>query len=460
MTVSLQETVLDVGVNVAGLEQIEAERLWSLIANKRSYTPYEELVRRSEARATAPHSNTDLQEIGHSQDDPSRGIHLATVGDVALGGVHAYIEGPEHAPELLGAETTDTLHQLSDDFPDLVHRLGYDSISFCSHIDPDGMLMQKWNPRPTSLRDFVLWGYRGAWWHQPAWDYPAPGYEAAGPEALASLGVLRTLQPTFFGAMHASNQTAFHVASRGDPAMGEDLAHTLEAFRLPINYAEPEAPGTPILAPGLFQMARRETLEEVVGQELQVGTSAIDHVPAHTLVLASEVPWMVSDILPGDPPTNFSRLDAIRLRTKTGQGIIQHISMGLDTLDEWIQDNIDVPEVRRLYEAAAWWRDEVSVLMESELQYAEQQPPDHRKLRQSECLQLISRTIINSLLYLGNVYQLARMAQNGPAAQSIYDAVDFYIRPVERMRYVSVRRQVGAQALCTLIGMKHAADAY
>lgn len=112
--------------------------------------------------------------------------------------------------------------------------------------------------------------------------------------------------------------------------------------------------------------------------------------------------------------------------------------------------------MRRLYAAATWWRDKVPIVIAGELRDAEERPIDTRRLSQSELMMNISSIICNSLLYLGNVYQLARLAGDQKTSRRVCRSVRYYMRPVEHVQYVPIDGQVGVQALSTLIGMRHA----
>jgi hypothetical protein len=113
MAIGYADAMYDVAVRTALLEPQEAETLLRLCSQRERYYTYEELLG---INTELGHTSLDhtVRRIGHSRDYPqTRKIELSTVGTPVPNGTNAYIEGPGHAVELLGATTVATLQQLT-----------------------------------------------------------------------------------------------------------------------------------------------------------------------------------------------------------------------------------------------------------------------------------------------------------------------------------------------------------
>lgn len=453
------------GAVAAGLTQDEANTLEKLCADRQTHTTYAASL--AQNQELAKQGNVDLATIGRSRNG-NRRIEVCAVGDPRPGGVNGYLQGPGHAPELLATTTTAVLKELMVYHPEIFRRLGYDGMLFCDHIDPDGMALQTWNRRPQTVHSTIYGGYRGAWCDQPAWSYPTASYylregaeyHARHPETAASLDILRTYMPYFFGDMHSSTYSSYVVASRSNRTIARAISGILQSYGLQYNADEPESPGVPIVAPGVFGVETRESYARqspgaAIIRLAPGGTNAAVHLRSNGLMFTPEIASL--EALPKKGwPKHLSRRNAIAYRTEHAQRAIAAAALGLERMEPWIERYAEQQsEIRRLRDAAIFWRDFVGQQLAEDLVQANADPDGGRLITQDKFMQLAGTTILNALIAAGNVHRLARAAGDRPTGIMLEEAINPGIDSLRPTRTVPIEHQIASQALVTLTGLRH-----
>jgi len=446
----------------------EADMLWHICNEPGGYPNYEEL--RSDSAALAA-------EFDHVDFDPERGIasNDQPIGVTAIrgatnGGAVGYLQGSEHAHELIAQRTSAKLKRLVAHYPGILDRSGYEKLLICDHIDPVGESMQEGGSQPSAgTAEYALNGWRGSWsaYDQISWAYPTASGQLVRPEIALSLELLQEARD-FFGSLHGSVFSSYVLVSRQDEALIADLQHILSNSGLDLNLDLPEAANTLVHAPGVFDIVNKAHVDESVyapdiPQEISAkggGTNALDHIAKGALMVVPEVASIESAA--GNEPSGFTRRHAVEMRANMTQAAAASIDQALGQLNPWLTDNMIQPRVQRLYNAAAWYREVSAELVQGHLKIIETEASTGKAdvlLSKAKYAQILGLFATEALMYVGNARRLARQAGNVALQQELTRHIRRGAEIIGPTRVVPLSQQVAIQSLLALASMRHATSA-
>lgn len=446
---------------LAEMDEHEIESLISLCEGLDGYYSYEQL-RVIEARLAHEYDTVSHNHIGGSSDyGELRPIGLTRIGNPDGPNGSAYLQGPEHPPELAGSTTIAVLEQFFAQQPRLLRRLGYSGLLASSHIDPDGMTLQSWPLQNATLKQVTKYGYRGSWSDQVSWGYPTEGYHHVSPEVEASLSTINTYSPRFIGSMHAANFAGYVVSSSLDEEIAAKNADVLEESRLPINYDEPESLNDPVLAPGVFGVATDDSYREtrlsenkhVLDNTLDGGTNISQHIPDGTTLIIPETPAIIADPT-NDLITDITTKEVIAFGANEALTITNRVAAGLGNLS--VKDMVITPESERLHRASRWWCDTVPSIYEGQIKAGVNNSDSNKFLTRAQRATRIGTPIANSLIHAGNVQRLAKMTNNSTVVEKMEHTINDGLKVIGPTQRVEIGMQIAVQVLTILVGMKHA----
>jgi Zinc carboxypeptidase len=262
---------------------------------------------------------TQMRRVGSSRlGEP---IVCLTVGG---GRRQALVFAMPHPNEPIGGVTTGELaRQLCED---AATRASFD---FTWHIvpciDPDGTrLNEGWFNGPFDSRHYGRNFYRPAFTDQPDWTFPFSHKQAyfdqVLPETVALMRLIDEVKPDLMCSLHnGESGGVFYYVSRPTPGLYAALQEIPGRFGLPLDHGEPEAPYTPLLAPGVFLYPRRadeyDFIEQSGGDPLAHthGESSAHYASRHgTLSVVSELPYWTREDADDQSPSETRYADALR----------------------------------------------------------------------------------------------------------------------------------------------------
>ena len=443
-----------------GLIPDEANMLWRICNDLNQYSGYK-LLRARSTDLAVNHEHVDF--------DPARGraIDDRAIGVTAIrgsGSATAYLQGPEHASELVGSETVATATQLLAHFPEILNRWGYGMVQTCDHIDPVGQAMQAWGPRPPAdIEEFALGGWRGSWpdYHQISWAYPTASGQIIRPEIELSLELLREARH-FFGSAHGSTLNSYIVMSRRNKELARLMNTVMNNSGLVLNRDDPEVANTRVYAPGIFATVSKKHLEvnlaaAVDGEEArtnEAGTSALDHLERGALMLVPEVACLESAT--SDMLTPYARQHAIEMRANMMIQAAQQVRTAINRLDSWIGQTPNM-ETQLLYKAINWYGGSAPGWAMQHVETGAKHKYAERILTRAEYAQALGAFAIEALLFTGNAYRLAQMAGDTDLQQMLRNQIRRGAIIIGPTRAVPLSQQVATQTLAMLGGLRHAA---